>query len=411
MYRHKPEIDGTLRRRLFTLYGLTLPVFALLASLLVRSAASPQANAVAVGAQARTPMVVLGYNDLGMHCINQDFSEIVILPPFNNLHAQVIDRSGEDPRIVTSGVTIHYSIPNNTHSADKTNFWQYVQAAFGVALPLNIGLTGNGLAGTMRPTGKGDWSATGIPITQIDDFGANNPYQLAAVSVTKNGSVVATTRPVVPVSWEMSCNLCHTTPGISVATDILRAHDRLHGTTLERQKPVLCARCHADPALNMSGKPGVSTLSHAMHSTHAPYMSRLHVQNACYACHPGFKTQCLRDVHYSKGMTCTSCHGSMAAVGNPNRRPWIDEPRCGNCHKRAGFEFEQPNTLYRDSKGHHGVMCEACHGSPHAITPTVTAADNIQAISLQGHAGTINDCRVCHRSQPDDSFPHRLSGD
>ena len=28
-------------------------------------------------------MVVLGYNDLGMHCMNQDFSEFMILPPFN----------------------------------------------------------------------------------------------------------------------------------------------------------------------------------------------------------------------------------------------------------------------------------------------------------------------------------------
>jgi hypothetical protein len=32
--------------------------------------------------------VVLSWNDLGMHCANKDFSNIVILPPYNNLKAQ-----------------------------------------------------------------------------------------------------------------------------------------------------------------------------------------------------------------------------------------------------------------------------------------------------------------------------------
>jgi hypothetical protein len=101
----------------------------------------------------------------------------------------------------------------------------------------------------------------------------------------------------------------------------------------------------------------------------------------------------------------------MRAVASLSRRPWVDGPRCGSCHTRAGFRFEQPGTLYRDSKGHHGVHCEACHGSPHAITPTVTPADNVQAIALQGHAGTIDKCTVCHRTQPDEAFDHRFSGD
>ena len=53
-------------------------------------------------------------------------------------------------------------------------------------------------------------------------------------------------------------------------------------------------------------------------------------------------------------------------------------------------------------------MCASCHGSPHAITPTVTPADNVRAILLRGHAGTINDCRVCHKTPPDDAFNHTL---
>ncbi|MBI5864833.1 MAG: hypothetical protein HZB38_10050 [Planctomycetes bacterium] len=97
----------------------------------------------------------------------------------------------------------------------------------------------------------------------------------------------------------------------------------------------------------------------------------------------------------------------MLAVGDPGRRPWIDEPRCSNCHTRQGFQFEQAGTLYRDSKGHGNVHCAACHGSPHAIGPAVTERDNVQANTLQGHPGVINDCTVCHGANgPPGSFFH-----
>ena len=52
-----------------------------------------------------TDVVVFGYNDLGMHCMNDDFSELLILPPFNNLHAQVVDRSESDPHIIKENLS------------------------------------------------------------------------------------------------------------------------------------------------------------------------------------------------------------------------------------------------------------------------------------------------------------------
>lgn len=358
-----------------------------------------------------TPYVVFVANDLGMHCMQQDFSEFMILPPFNTVHAQVINRQGEEPHIVTSGVTVDFTIPGNTTSTDKTNWWTYDQDILGVDFPPDTGLTGNGLAGVMTPTGTNDFSIVGVPLTPIDDNGMENPYPLATVTVTRNGSEVARTQAVVPVSWEVNCSLCHNTPGITPGTDILRAHDRLHGTDLEANQPVFCAGCHADPALGAPGDPDLPTFSAAMHGAHADRMDQIDLDNSCYACHPGLRTQCQRDVHYANGIYCTDCHGSMADVGNQSRTPWVDEPRCGECHSRAGFEFEQPNTLYRDSKGHSGVHCYACHGSPHAITPTVTEPDNLQAINLQGHAGIISECSVCHGQNPDDSFFHRVSED
>jgi hypothetical protein len=54
--------------------------------------------------------------------------------------------------------------------------------------------------------------------------------------------------------------------------------------------------------------------------------------------------------------------------------------------------------LYRVSKGHQGVFCEACHGSTHGIWPNgdPSANDNVAAIQLQGHTGTIIECSTCH---------------
>lgn len=351
-------------------------------------------------------MVVFGYNDLGMHCMNQDFSELCVLPPANTLRAQVIDRSGEDPRIVTSGITLTYSIPGNTESASKTNFWQFAPALFGTSLPENMGLFGFGLSGTMAVTADHDFIAQGIPLTQVTDAGINDPFQLGRVEVWKQGQLVTSTQPVVPVSWEMNCVRCHGTKG-GTATNILRSHDRKHGTSLLKNRPVLCGGCHADAALGTSGAPGVKPLSTAMHSSHAPRVKGLSGEAACYSCHPGNQTQCLRGVHKANGMTCNNCHISMEAVGSPNRRPWVDEPRCGSCHNVAGHEYEQPGVLYRDSVGHHGVKCIACHGSPHAIGPSTIAPDNVQPIALQGHAGVIDTCTVCHRSQPGEPFEHR----
>ncbi|MCA9193040.1 MAG: hypothetical protein KDB03_14800, partial [Planctomycetales bacterium] len=151
------------------------------------------------GTTTGSSYVVLAYNDLGMHCMNQDFSQLCILPPFNSLHAQVILR-GKEPRIVTQGATVKYSIPGNTFSIGKTNFWNFASALFGTNLPPDIGLTGNGLAGVMAPTGTNDWAAIGIPLTPIDDLGNLNPYPLGEVNVEIQGTQVATTRAVVPVS-------------------------------------------------------------------------------------------------------------------------------------------------------------------------------------------------------------------
>jgi len=70
--------------------------------------------------------------------------------------------------------------------------------------------------------------------------------------------------------------------------------------------------------------------------------------------------------------------------------------------------------LYRLSKDNHaGIFCEGCHGSTHAEWPVKPASgnlianDNQPAIQLQGHAGKIIECTVCHQAG---SLPVSLGG-
>lgn len=361
--------------------------------------------------------VVIAQNDLGMHCMQRDYENFMILPPFNTVHAWIIERKSS-PELVEEmedDQSFEIHVPGNTRSADKTNWWRYAESILGQSFPPEVGMTGNTVAGEFEPGPGHRFEYTGMPITPLDDAGRNNPYPLATVEFKKNGTVLASTQTVVPVSWELRCDLCHgdPKPGLDTDLDILRDHDRMHNTDLEHNTPVFCASCHADPALGAPGEPGVSMFSHAMHGAHADRLVDLPVQleTDCYSCHPGQRAQCQRDVHLVNGMNCEDCHGGMADVGDPARTPWVDEPRCADCHDRPGFEFEPPGVLFREATGHGGIACVVCHGSPHAVTPTASAPDNVQMIRLQGHAGTLDTCTVCHTEVPSDPFPHRGDDD
>lgn len=80
-------------------------------------------------------------NDLGMHCGDLDTRVSSILPPFNVIHAQAVER-GITPRLLNEadGMTLYYAGASNssdpallstpTLAADgsvyKTNFWDAV---------------------------------------------------------------------------------------------------------------------------------------------------------------------------------------------------------------------------------------------------------------------------------------------
>jgi len=356
--------------------------------------------------------ILIGWNDLGMHCSNKDFSKIAVLPPYNNVRAQLIRKlPNQKPQIITTGYTVEYSIPGNTYSVGKTNFWTYAQKLFNLTSPLppNIGLTGNGLKGKMIIQGN-NFIATGIPVTpfQDNDLVNEKPYQLIhlVAKAINNSTILAVTDVVIPVSNEITCasSGCH-----SSEIGILRQHDEVKG--FNRNGPVLCASCHASNALGTTGMKEARSLSFRIHDQHKDMLPFYKIET-CYRCHPGAKTQCFRDVMrngVNKKMICQDCHGTMKNVAESiekGRRPWLDEPKCGSCH--GSLYAEESGKLYRESKGHGGLFCSSCHGSPHAIYPTTVANDNLQNIRLQGFAGTLQKCLVCHSTPPTGSGPHGI---
>jgi len=348
--------------------------------------------------------VVFAWNDLGMHCLNPTYDKAVILPPYNNLMAQVVLR-GNPPKIVTDGVTVEYRIIGNTTSYDKRGyggFWDNVTALFGLAsLQHDVGLTGNRLSGTMQAA-SGHFEATGIPVTPVNDMGAWDPLQIAELTVKDgSGKTLATTRATVPTSDDINCAKCH---GNDAFNDVLQKHDDEEGTSLMQSKPVLCAKCHGSPALGQTGRGTAGTyLSEAIHGFHADKGA------SCYDCHPGNTTKCNRsEKHTAADGNCTRCHGTadqVASSTKTGRIPWVNEPTCATCH--AGVtDAGSTAALYRNSTGHGNMMCTACHGSPHAMVPSLKDADNYQAMQYQPYSKspkTLGSCGTCHSSSRGES--------
>jgi hypothetical protein len=267
---------------------------------------------------------VFAANDLGMHCVDDDFSTFTILPPFNVVQAQVIgiDALGH-PSVLTAadGVELTYAATADAHGSinsswldkygvPKTNFWTY-QQAYGLNLPEGKGIFGLTLPKDAKTradktfswnTSQSVFKAVGVPILPIDDQGNKNFYPMLQLQVsnakTHAAFVGATTKVVLPVSDETTCKNCHATnasaampgkyptvtwsfdpnPSVQYRENVLKLHDFKFATALEVAKPVLCAACHYSPALDLTGS-GQSaeqkrhrTMSAVMHDNHAAKM-------------------------------------------------------------------------------------------------------------------------------------------
>lgn len=447
---------------------------------------------------------IFGWNNLGMHCMDSDYSVFSVLPPYNTVEAQLIVAG----KLVTDGAgyTVTYQAvadPDGSFNATamgKNNYYDYAKALYGATLGPEGGLAGWNMPGTEnepqamlfepvnRPapgveTPVNWWRAEGIPISPYDDAHRKNPYPLMRIIARDGGGTpVATNDVVLPVSDEMDCRACHASgspeagkPASGWVWDgfqerdfrlnILRLHDEhqfarhsalyaaaladrgfnsrgLYRGVVADNKPVLCASCHASEALGTPSFGTIPPLTSSVHRGHAhvadPVLNTTLDSSAnraaCYRCHPGSTTKCLRGAmggavapDGSLDMQCQACHGDMSMVGSPDRVGWFMEPNCQSCHTgtatsnngqiRYSSAFEAngtprvavnatfattPNTpaqglsLYRFSRGHGGLQCSACHGSTHAEFPSTHRNDNLRNLALQGHAGVMVECTACH---------------
>ena len=301
--------------------------------------------------------------------------------------------------------------------------------------------------------------AKAIPTFPKNDNGETDHYPMVkVVAKNKNGDVLATTVATLPVSDEMDCLKCHSSRmGILKKHDKnlpnvikdnaaeLKAKGYNYNengleATAKEGTPILCSACHKDNAIHQSGIDGIKSLSEAIHMYHADVsnpetgetLGLSETRDTCYSCHPGESTQCLRgamgsvkDENGENKIDCQSCHGSMYAVAQHSREGWSNEPNCQSCHQE-GKRYEKAVTnlskgtlreildtrfatqttvhdtngskLYSLSTGHNGMACSACHGTQHAIYPSSLPQENNQSITLQGYAGTLRECGVCHKN-------------
>lgn len=420
--------------------------------------------------------VILSWNDLGMHCISDNDQFFSFLPPANTLWAQVVKR-GPRPEVITEGITIKYEVEKqHQNPEDHVPFWDYEDKIFNAELEQGTGLTGNRVNGEfeLNPE-KLSYVAEFIPVTPYRDDGNFNPYPLFTVTAYKErtGEKLAQTKVVAPTSTEMGCRNCHgggwrvsNYSGLSdeTAENILRVHDRLNHTDLlqkaRKGEPMLCQSCHGDPALGATGKKDVLNFSAAVHGFHANYLTNMK-EESCALCHPADpegNTSCNRGRHSAVGLNCTDCHGTLedhayALLKNEKttkpekasrlmayleprkvtsgeevhpRTPWLKEPDCLSCHRnfsKPGKVFKADafnkwvaggDVLYRNRPDNHGMMCAACHGSPHAVyfamNPYNRNRDNLQPLQYQGTPGPIGmnqNCEVCHTQEMEVSGHHR----
>ncbi len=400
---------------------------------------------------AAASATVLGWNNLGMHCMDSDYSLFSILPPYNTIEAQLIVNG----KLLTNGTgySITYEAvadPDgsfNSWSFGKGNFYDFTGLLYGPLAP-EMGLAGWAMPGlanqpqgllfekTNQPvagvfTPVNWWRAEGIPITPYDDQGNKNPYPLFHL-VARNGSgaIIAQSDIVLPVSDEMDCTACHG-DAAHYRENILQLHDAkefarnsanyasalaamsykpegLHATAVQGQ-PILCAKCHSSEALGTKSYGAIPALTTSMHSLHAGVTDPVTLtslgaadnRSSCYRCHPGSTTRCLRGAMGSAvapdgtmAMQCQSCHGNMAAVGSPNRIGWLMEPKCQSCHSGTATH-NNGQIRYAsvfDGNGQERVPVDQTF----ATSPNTPAAGLSLYRFSSGHGGL--QCSACHGS-------------
>ncbi len=373
---------------------------------------------------------VFGYNNLGMHCYDPDFSVFSLLPPFNVLRAQVIYKGGNLPKLLTnSNVNVTYSGTSdpsdsiNLTSRDKTNFWDYISALFGVSRPVDVGITGAMMPGTTNALRRFQFEqpykpfllsdprwfmAAGVPITDLDDSFSSNPYPLMRIQAwdRQGKGPLSSTDIVVPVSSEMNCASCHETgmdaastpagstdfhgltddawsqdpnPIIRYKENILTLHDAMNGTTLMNSRPVLCASCHYSKALDLSGK-----------GTQGAQKGKLFLSLAIHRHHglpagPGANT-----------------NQGVIPIPEPDSGPSVTT--CYFCHPGSDTQ------CLRSVMAQKGLVCQSCHSGLTTIGGVDANGNEIHLANgkVRQPWTDLPKCQSCHTGDATDHMGNSL---
>ena len=293
------------------------------------------------------------------------------------------------------------------------------------------------------------------------------PFFIAEIQAKVEGEIVAVTQAKIGVSTELGCRNCHGgswrqdgRSGLSRETvaGILASHDKQSKTSLSADFTkgivVVCSSCHADFSRGTEGKPGLLSLSTAIHGFHAGFLAE--EENSCVLCHSSSDTGASHSfdgIHKQLELSCSNCHGVLADHAgsllkqeeetgqakkllsllqnrgeteiveiNP-RLPWVMEPDCLTCH----VDFQPPETdsafntwtedesgLFHNRMGEAGaVLCSSCHGQPHSLYPAVNPyGKTVGALQPMQYQKTLypmaadKGCAVCHTTEMEDEMHH-----
>ena len=222
------------------------------------------------------------------------------------------------------------------------------------------------------------------------------------------------------------------------------ARHREWGNRLPVRRMPSVQRLATPPNLESSRSPALhSATCHGQGSGERTGAQSIFQSRPCYMCHPGSQTKCLRGAmatpeprrQQRHGLPeLPRQHGHGRAAG---RQGWPDQPNRQSCHDKDAVTgsfvrhlsvFDASGaprpvrdqrfatnanvpvagvSLYRFSKGHGDLQCEACHGSD---MPSSEFACQRQRAEYRtaGHTGTIAECTVCHSSVPNTATVARM---
>jgi len=379
---------------------------------------------------ATAEFALVAWADQGMR-FQAENEKWAVLPAGNIIRAQLVGRDTL-PALITEGVEMEYAVED--------------------------GYEGKDLTGTMQPSADLGRYEARLAVSPYKN-GKFNPLPLITITAKREGEIIAQTKTTLPTSDQMGCRNCHGgnwakgDSGVSDATveNILAIHDRMNGTNHSESKvQVRCAKCHADPLQDATGRSDLPSLSAAIHGVHAVYMAGRDAEGSCLKCHP---QDTLRGQHKTAGMECTNCHGAvedhaigvlkadrergvqkverLLAIIPPRdsgsvdavnaRTPWLNQPDCLTCHENFSapdndnaFNAWTPDAdgLYAARHDNVGVTCAACHGSPHAVYPAASR-DSVLPMQYMGTGqsfGADGTCTVCHVEEMEDAAHHENMG-